>query len=53
MFEDIHSNQIKQLLYAFPLDHKTESGQPFWSGPKRPPVAINFNAEDPTHIEFV
>lgn len=53
MFQDIFFNQIAQLIHAFPIDHKTESGQPFWSGPKRPPVPIKYDAEDETHLEFV
>jgi len=26
---------------------------PFWSGPKRPPVAIKFDPTDEKHIEFI
>jgi len=37
MFQDVFHNNIASLLHAFPLDHKTEQGQPFWSGPKRAP----------------
>ena len=46
MFEDIHRNQILSLLNAFPLDHKTENGGLFWSGPKRPPTALVFDPND-------
>ncbi|GMF48601.1 unnamed protein product [Phytophthora fragariaefolia] len=52
-FEDLFSNQIKQLLYNFPLDQLTTSGTPFWSGPKRPPTPIAFDAKDPLHMDFV
>lgn len=53
LFEDYHNNQIAQLLYAYPLDHKTTEGLPFWSGPKRPPTVENFNCNDPIHLELV
>ncbi len=26
---------------------------PFWSGPKRAPRAIEFDVEDPLHLDFV
>jgi ubiquitin-activating enzyme E1 len=32
---------------------KTESGTPFWGGPKRPPTPITFNLNDETHMEFI
>ena len=44
---------IAQLLYSFPLDHKTEQGQFFWSGPKRAPQVVNFDVEDPTCLGFI
>lgn len=53
MFQDIFYNQISQLLHSFPLDHKTESGQPFWSGPKRPPIPIKFDTNDEIHLDFI
>lgn len=52
-FEDLFSNQIKQLLHNFPLDQVTTTGTPFWSGPKRPPTPITFDASDPVHVDFV
>ncbi|TMW63332.1 hypothetical protein Poli38472_002273 [Pythium oligandrum] len=52
-FEDLFSNQIKQLLYNFPLDQVTTSGTPFWSGPKRPPTPVTFSTSDPLHMDFV
>ncbi len=30
-FEEIHYNQIANLLYNFPLDHVTEAGVLFWT----------------------
>lgn len=52
-FEDMFCNQIKQLLYNFPLDQVTTTGSPFWSGPKRPPTPVVFDPQDPLHLDFV
>ncbi|KAM3134633.1 hypothetical protein pb186bvf_013275 [Paramecium bursaria] len=53
IFEDVFHNQIIQLLYCFPLEHRTEEGQIFWSNPKRPPTALKFDINDETHLELV
>lgn len=45
-FEEFFSNQIRQLLFNFPKDSETGSGQPFWSGPKRAPDPIKFDSND-------
>jgi ubiquitin-activating enzyme E1 len=52
-FEKQYNNAIQQLLYNFPKDSKTSSGQPFWSGPKRAPDPIRFDPNDETHLGFV
>ena len=52
-FEKQYNNAIQQLLYNFPKDSKTSSGQAFWSGPKRAPDALMFDPENPTHYTFV
>ena len=52
-FEKQFNNAIQQLLYNFPKDSNTSSGQPFWSGPKRAPDPLTFDAENPTHFTFV
>ncbi|KAJ2338945.1 E1 ubiquitin-activating protein, partial [Coemansia sp. RSA 2671] len=39
-FEELYNNTIRQLLFNFPKDTITSSGQPFWSPPKRAPDAI-------------
>jgi len=44
---------IAQLLYSFPLDHKTEAGPLFWSGPKRPPQILTYDPEEPVSLSFV
>ncbi|CEL98564.1 unnamed protein product [Vitrella brassicaformis CCMP3155] len=53
VFQDFFHDQIAQLIHTFPLDHTTSEGQPFWSGPKRPPTPISFDASDDTHLDFV
>ena len=52
-FENLFANTIKQLLHLFPEDHVNEDGQRFWSGPKRCPVPIKFDANDPVHLSYV
>lgn len=52
-FEELFVNQIKQLLFNFPLDMVTAGGTPFWSGPKRPPTSAVFDAENALHMDFV
>jgi ubiquitin-activating enzyme E1 len=41
------------LISLFPPDHKDSHGQPFWSGPKRCPSPIPFNADEPACIDFI
>ena len=45
-------HSISQLIHTFPLDHRTTDGNLFWSGPKRPPTPIRFDAKDETHLNF-
>lgn len=52
-FEKQYNNTIQQLLYNFPKDSTTSSGQPFWSGPKRAPDPLKFDSSNPTHFSFV
>ncbi|XP_053670893.1 ubiquitin-like modifier-activating enzyme 1 isoform X3 [Anopheles nili] len=52
-FEEQYSNQIRQLLFNFPPDQMSSTGQPFWSGPKRLPEAINFDADNALHLDYV
>ncbi|KAJ5980727.1 Molybdenum cofactor biosynthesis MoeB [Penicillium waksmanii] len=52
-FEAQYNNAIQQLLYNFPKDSKTSSGQLFWSGPKRAPTPLKFDSANPSHIGFV
>ena len=52
-FESKYNNDIQQLLYNFPRDCTTSSGAPFWSGPKRAPNPLRFDASNPTHMSFI
>ena len=52
-FNAYYDHTIRDLLAMFPRDHKDKDGQPFWSGPKRAPSPIAFNANDETHINFI
>ncbi|KAK7928208.1 hypothetical protein PG985_005206 [Apiospora marii] len=53
LFEKQYNNAIQQLLYNFPKDSTSSSGQPFWSGPKRAPDPLKFDPKNPTHLGFV
>ena len=52
-FQDQFSNQIRQLLFNFPPDQTTSSGQPFWSGPKRCPEPCTFDVNNLLHLDYV
>lgn len=48
-FAVVDVEQTTQL----PLDFKTESGEPFWSGAKRFPKVVHYDANDQYHVMFV
>ncbi|KAI9893132.1 MAG: E1 ubiquitin-activating protein [Vezdaea aestivalis] len=52
-FEKNYNQAIQQLLYNFPKDATTSSGAAFWSGPKRAPDPLEFDANKQTHIDFI
>lgn len=52
-FENSFVNNIKQLLHNFPEDQITTEGIKFWSGTKRPPTPLTFDASDPVHFDFI
>jgi ubiquitin-activating enzyme E1 len=52
-FEKQYNNAIQQLLYNFPKDSNSSSGQPFWSGPKRAPDPLKFDPKNEYHWNFV
>merc|ERR1711939_1188891 len=53
LFEKQYNNAILQLLYNFPKDSVSSSGQPFWSGPKRAPDPLKFDPKNEFHFTFV
>ena len=53
IFEELYNNSIQQLLFNFPKDSVTSSGQPFWSGPKRAPTPIVFDMNNKLHMDFI
>ncbi|CAH1179580.1 unnamed protein product [Phaedon cochleariae] len=52
-WEDQYANQIKQLLFNFPPDQLTSTGQLFWSGPKRCPQPLTFDVDNALHLDYV
>ena len=52
-FNKVFVNNIKQLLYAYPIDKKDKNGKLFWSLPKRPPVIDEFNVDDQLCVDFI
>jgi ubiquitin-activating enzyme E1 len=52
-FEKQYNNAIQQLLYNFPKDSVSSSGQPFWSGPKRAPDPLKFDPKNEFHWTFI
>ena len=52
-FEENYVNIIKQLLFNLPPDAKTTTGQPFWSGPKRAPKPLIFDAHNELHMAYI
>ncbi|KAI9323377.1 ubiquitin-activating emzyme E1 [Dichotomocladium elegans] len=52
-FEELYHNNIMQLLFNFPKDSVTSTGQLFWSGPKRAPEPLQFDPNNPMHMDFV
>lgn len=52
-FEALYRNEIEQLLYNFPPDAKTSSGEPFWAPPKKTPHPLKLSPSDINHFEFI
>uniref|UniRef100_A0A7N8YPC2 Ubiquitin-activating enzyme E1 n=1 Tax=Mastacembelus armatus TaxID=205130 RepID=A0A7N8YPC2_9TELE len=49
-----YSNNIRQLLHNFPPDQvHTDSGAPFWSGPKRCPHPLDFSTSNDLHVDYI
>ncbi|KAI0132761.1 putative ubiquitin-protein ligase [Xylariales sp. AK1849] len=53
LFEKQYNNAIQQLLFNFPKDSTSSTGQPFWSGPKRAPDPLKFDPKNATHFGFI
>ncbi|TMS38937.1 hypothetical protein L596_005559 [Steinernema carpocapsae] len=53
LFEEYYQNTIAQLLYSFPADQITSQGVKFWSGAKRCPHVLKFDASKEEHFMFV
>lgn len=52
-FKKYFHNDIRQLLYVYPLDHVDKDGNPFWRLPKRPPSPLTYSATDELHGMFI
>jgi len=52
-WQELFHNSIAQLLHNFPADQVTSTGNLFWSGPKRCPKPLTFDAEEALHFDFV
>lgn len=53
LWQELFCDNVRQLLLAFPRDMATSSGRPFWSPPRRAPHPLEFDADDPLHVDFV
>ncbi|PVU87282.1 hypothetical protein BB559_006126 [Furculomyces boomerangus] len=53
LFDELFDHTIQQLLFNFPRDSLTSSGQLFWSPPKRAPSHIAFHPDDPRQVDFI
>jgi len=53
VFQQQFHNTIGQLLYNFPQDQVTTKGERFWSGNKRCPHVLEFDANNQTHLNFI
>ncbi|KAJ8963633.1 hypothetical protein NQ314_005480, partial [Rhamnusium bicolor] len=52
-WQEQYSNQIRQLLFNFPPDQLTSTGQLFWSGPKRCPEPLTFDVDNTLHLDYI
>ncbi|XP_050816019.1 ubiquitin-like modifier-activating enzyme 7 isoform X3 [Gopherus flavomarginatus] len=52
-WESLYRHTILNLLHAFPPDHETSPGVPFWAGPKRCPRPLEFDCNNSTHMEYI
>ena len=52
-FNDIFDHTIRDRIQLWPSNHKDRSGIFFWSGKKRFPNPVVFDAKDEMHLDFV
>ena len=52
-YTDNFDHKIRQLLHNFPEDYKNNDGSLFWTGSKRCPHPIPYDANDPICFNFV
>ena len=53
IFDEDYDHNIKDLLHLFPKDHAdAETGVLFWSGPKRAPEPVEFDANDALCLDY-
>ncbi|KAK8750751.1 hypothetical protein OTU49_014994, partial [Cherax quadricarinatus] len=52
-WQDQFQNQILELLHYFPPDLRMSNGAPFWSGTKRCPHHLVFDAENELHLDYI
>ncbi|KAK9812866.1 hypothetical protein WJX72_004885 [[Myrmecia] bisecta] len=52
-FQHHFHDRIAQLVYTFPEDATTSTGNLFWSAPKRFPHALNFDGQDRAQAHLI
>jgi ubiquitin-activating enzyme E1 len=52
-FQELYNYSIRDIIATYPEDAITKSGAPFWSGTKRFPQPLQFDASDETHLSFI
>jgi len=49
-FDNKYDHGIRHLKEMYPEDHKNEWGEAYWSGTRRQPYPISFDADDSLHL---
>ena len=52
-FVDKFDHNIRQLLFNFPADYMNSDGSKFWTGSKRVPAPITYNANEALCFQYV
>lgn len=53
LFEKYFILTIEKILSDFPVNAKDKDGNNFWSGEKRPPHKLTYDANNPIHHDFI